>query len=135
MNNIPYYHHTHHYFHKMSILKIDDLFEFHVAKYMYRHSTGNLSESLKVLLSYRHTRSHSYNTRNILIPFSNCKNIGYKGPFIWNQIPPTVKNAHSINSFKSQFKRSLLSKYMGQQCHHLSLIICIAKTNIFHKSY
>ena len=71
INQIPYNNHTNDYFHKIKTLKLEDLFELQVAKYMYRLHNGQLTETLSSLLeSYQWRQTHSYNTRNIPIPCS-----------------------------------------------------------------
>ena len=60
---------------------------------------------------------HGYNTRSVVnddlhIPRLNIKQgqgaISYSGVKVWNDIPPEIRNAESINTFKVNFKKYIM---------------------------
>ena len=62
---------------------------------------------------------HSYQTRsmtygNLYMPTSQLsieqRALNYKGSKLWNEIPPEIRNAPSLNSFKIKYKNYLIKK-------------------------
>ena len=108
MNNAPYLAHTDPLFHSNRILKIHDIYKLNVGLYMYdRQHLGQF------------IRNHDHNTRNRddLLPnqvrMTVCEqSLSVAGPNIWNSISAEIRDAPSRNSFKTRYKRHLISGYM-----------------------
>ena len=102
-------------FPKMNILKLEDVYDLNVAKYMYALNNGTLHLKLRNTL-INNQDNHSHNTRNRLNPHIMtrrthiaCKSIRYNGPKIWYNIPNEIQNLKSIYSFTKRF--TLTSNY------------------------
>ena len=98
--------HTDPLFKKMEILKINELYEFHLALYAYVNRNN---------FNYA---SHSHETRNRSDsqPAFNRLNLtqrslSYAAPDILNSLPLSIRNSPSIGSFKRECKTYLLARY------------------------
>ncbi len=117
INKTNYLHHTHSLFHDNAILKLADLYNLEVAKYLYRFSKKVLTKPLQKLFT-THSSLHNYNTRNRnnpCIPLnkstSSIISIIQKGPIIWHKVPNELKKSRTISIFKYKYKKYLISKY------------------------
>ena len=101
----------------LRILKVRDLYNLEVAKFMH----GHFHQTLPVCFSsfFKENDSHDHYTRsrsrrNYLAV--NCrsargqKSIKYHGPIIWNEIPTSCRNS-SKYSFKKQYKEYIFSRF------------------------
>ena len=117
INKVHYNEHTSPLFKKTKIIKLDDLYQYNVANYMFKYNTGVLPTSLNRM--FKTNKSfHQYNTRNRnnpCIPLSkysiSSKSLRHKGPQIWNRIPVNLRSIKSARSFKCKLKQNMLSKY------------------------
>ena len=107
INNTEFRSHTNELFYSNKILKIRDIYNFHVAQIMYN---GTMDISFE--------RQHNYSTRfvNDLLPeyqrlVSTQRSLRYMGPTIWNQLPSRIKNSESFPIFKRALKDFLIEKY------------------------
>lgn len=98
INRANYNEHTNNLFSKLMILKLPELYTWHVAKYMYRFSKGMLPKSISTTFT-THGSFHEYSTRNrqnIAVPLhksaagKNC--LFHTGPKIWNDLENSIKN-------------------------------------------
>ena len=103
-------------FHKLSILKVDDVYKLSIAKLIIKlFNNHTIPQTLSTI-----SNIHSHNTRhnipsNLFIPtvtsnlgktsFSHC------GPTIWNNIPIEIRTS-SIFSFKSKLKKHTIENYL-----------------------
>ena len=105
---------------KLSILKLDDLFNYECAKLMHLSNNGRLPLHLNQQLHFKKVSAeHSHSTRQanaIHIPrFSTAK---YQRPFkyigtkIWNNIPQELKD-YPYSKFKLPYKKQLIQKYVS----------------------
>ena len=116
-------------FYKLELLKINYIFTLHIAKFI--HKCLNL-DSPEIFhdwfkLNYE---SHPYSTRskftdinnstksnNIFIQsartsFYGLRLIKVEGPKIWNSIPKTIRNNHSVKCFVKGLKNYLVNNYI-----------------------
>ena len=117
INRVSYQHPTNKLFLENQILKLDDLYQLEVAKYLYKFSIKKLPINIQNLFTPL-TSIHTYNTRNKKNPqiplhrsSSAFNSITHKGPVIWQTIPNCLKSMKTLNSFKYKFKQHLLLKY------------------------
>ena len=114
-------------FHKLNILKINDIYKFQVAKFIFRN-LNNLAPvnfqnwfcPLNSIHNY-HTRSNfntdiDSNTNNLVIPFARTSNYGLKqicvnGPRIWNALPDDLRLENSKVTFLRKLKNFFTSGY------------------------
>ena len=105
-------------YYKYEILKLEDLYNFEIAKLMYQFTHSKLPLKFKHyfacssdLSSYSTSRSSS---NDIFLPrFMSSKtkhSIKYIGAKIWNNISFDLKNA-PYSKFKESYKKFLFSKY------------------------
>ena len=118
MFKIPRYSRLNNYYLNYRILKVDDLFDLEVGKFLHAHSKNCLpncfSDFFQEIASV-----HQYNTRassNRNYNTISCrssrgqKSIKYYGPKIWNDIPNSCRDLPKI-AFKKQFKNIIFSKF------------------------
>lgn len=117
INKTHYYEHTSPLFRNNKILKLTDLYEYNIAKFMFRYDQGILPSSLNRIFTTNKTH-HQYNTRNRnnpRIPLSKysitIKSVKHRGPQIWNHIPITVRSSRTMNTFRFKLKNNILNKY------------------------
>ena len=105
-------------YYKYEILKLEDLYNFEIAKLMYQFTHSKFPLNFNYYFAYSSDVS-SYSTRHtssndIFLPrFMSSKtqhSIKYIGAKIWNNIPSDLKN-ESYSKFKESYKKFLLSKY------------------------
>jgi hypothetical protein len=104
-------------FHDLKTLNIFDINKLQTALFMYRYEYNLLPNSFKGFLS-KHKDVHNYSTRNAN-KYTVRKNdnlrrnsVSFAGPKLWNSLEPTLTSNKSINSFKINYKKKLISNYM-----------------------
>lgn len=115
ISNSHYLAHTAELFKELKILKLNQLYNFNVAQYMFK--TIHISNFDPVLLGYINSNinRHFHSTRqvsNINLPFFKCQkskcSLKYIGCRLWNGIDDDVKTG-SFNKFKSNYCKILYS--------------------------
>jgi len=114
--NAKYLDHTDPLFLECKLLKVNSVYEYAIAIFMYKIKNDLSPKCMKEYFSIN-SDIHSYNTRQAsLYHVPNYRNdkcqvsIKYQGPTIWNNIPEDIRNSSSLNSFKIHVKRYLLIK-------------------------
>ena len=88
------------YYYKLQILKLDDLYQFELAKFMHQYTHNKLPIRFCNYFTYS-SNSYCYSTRNfskdhLLLPrFSTTrthKSIKYVGAKLWNSLPETLRH-------------------------------------------
>ena len=122
-------------FKNLEILRVDDVFKFHVSKFIYSCINGSTPKNFENWFTLNHT-VHNYNTvSNTIINMSNLfeivnvektnnlhnvggrlDNYGAKllkvlGPKIWNNIPLEIRKSKNIFLFKLHLKRHFINEY------------------------
>ncbi len=117
MTRSKYNDHTTALFKKLEILKLEDMFELQIAKYMYNFAQYTLPRSLMMMINFN-DNVHSHNTRHRHHPHVNrrrtilaSKTLRHKGPEIWYKISDHVILTRTVHSFSKYFKKKLLTKY------------------------
>ena len=115
--NAPYRAHTDELFRQKRILKINDLYRFHLFQFMYQLDRNNIPNDLKKKF-IKNNSLHAYNTRQLNdyhLPKSktvfSSKTVFFTGPKNWNSLDKTIKEAATLNRFKSQVKKIMLNSY------------------------
>ena len=105
-------------FAKLSVLKIDDLFEQAVRVFAFKLSKSVLPN---IMASLFRKPSHSYATRgyenSLYANRSHHRSIKSIVPRHWNRLNMALKQSPSIDSFKSNSKKELLTPYLTFTCH------------------
>ena len=108
INCLPYNAHTSNYFKSMNLLKVHDLYNLQLGKYMFSNHESYMNFS----------DVHNYNTRfndNLIIPSCNLtrsqSSWKYRGINLWNNLPHNVKDCTSKALFSNTLKTHLLSAY------------------------
>ena len=93
-------------FYDLKLLKLQDIYNFKIAIYMYNNSDQFLPR-------------HTLNTRSRNLPVSNFhrlsqtqKAISYHGPKIWCSIPHDIRMSQSVKIFKRRIKEFYIDKYV-----------------------
>ena len=80
---------------------------YNLAIFMFKNHNSELFET-----------THSYDTRTRNLPSSTFQrltltqhSIYFKGPTVWNSLPPTIQEASTLNQFKILVKNHLINSY------------------------
>ena len=101
------------------ILKIKDIYQLEVGKFMFKYKSQNLPENFESYF-FNLSNIHSHNTRlnkkdNKYLPrVRTClgqKKLHFAGVQIWNNLPPLIQNIQSLPSFSKKFKENLIENY------------------------
>ena len=117
VNNSPYNATTNPIYLKLSIVKLADLIDIEIVKFMYHFSKGALPKPLLDFLT-PNSSIHNYNTRNrqaartMSIKFAPLKNsfLG-KGPSSWVNLAEHFKQKPTIKSFIKALKQNRFDSY------------------------
>ena len=102
----------------LNILKIADIYNFELSKFMYLYHTQSLPEIFDPYF-LPIEQAHHYNTRsksnqnyylNSVRKNSGKKSIKFLGVKMWNQIPPTIKS-YTFYRYKKECRQILINKY------------------------
>ena len=105
-------------FESIKILKVKDIYELEIAKFMYSYYHSNLLENFNNYFKYA-SKHHDYKTRSITADNfyleraktrNGLRSCSYTGIKIWNNILPTFKQLPKY-SFSKQIKLFMLSNY------------------------
>ena len=115
--NVPSQTHTSPLFLSQKILKLDDLIELEISKFVFGFVHGTLPVPLLSLFK-TNEQVHTYNTRGKANPriakhssTIHSKSFLTKCPSIWNSLCYDIKNSSSLNSLAKKFKKSKMSQY------------------------
>ena len=109
--------HTNPLFHKLNILKINDINVLQTGIFMFKYTQNSLPQVFSNLFSYN-KNLHPYPTRTrenihlnnprILLAL---KSLGHHGPDIWNALPKHLKQSSFVKTFKIKLKKMMISEY------------------------
>ena len=109
--------HTDSLFFNNKILKINDLFQFQLGQFMYNYNNNSLPKNVDTMFP-KNQSFHNYPTRRsnefhlpLLRTLLAQNTFIYTGPKFWNSLDSNIKDAPSLNSFKSKLKMFLLKSY------------------------
>ena len=109
--------HTSPLFKHLNIVKLHDLYELQIAKYMYSYSQNTLPIPLMTLFT-SNDNIHTHDTRNRHNPHISqrrittaSKSLRHKGPDIWYKIPEEITSKKNITSFSKHFKKRIIQNY------------------------
>ena len=106
------------YYLNLRILKVHDLFNLEIAKFMHSHHNNILPDCFRSFFQESGI-NHDHNTRSsnslsydtiFCRTLRGQRSIRFYGPKIWNEIPLTTKSA-AKKSFKKLYKSLVFSKY------------------------
>ena len=99
--------HTTPLFHKIKLLKLDDIYKLHV-----------LTHTFCAIKSGNYQTNHFLNTRNRHLAAPTFQrlsrtqqSISFCGPLLWNTLPDSIKEIECVSLFKRHLKSYLISKY------------------------
>ena len=118
MNKAPRFYRLDNYYINQRILKVHELYDLEVAKFMHGHFNSSLPVCFSAFFletgdSHRYyTRSSSRRNYNLMgfRSMRGQRSIQYYGPKIWNDIPLSMKSM-SKAGFKKKYKNFILSNY------------------------
>ena len=101
-----------------NLLSINQLMEREIAYFMYKYCNNHLPAAFEGMLNKNTLRLSSKESRQIrgkskLFPLF-CRidlikqSLSYRGPLIWNKIPPTIRENKSFRSFRNQYHQQVL---------------------------
>ena len=98
-------------------LDVRSIIKLEMGLFMYKAMNQLVPEQISEMFTHLSTY-HSYQTRsavngNLYMPtshlFTEQRSLSYAGSKLWNEIPFEIRNADSLNSFKTNFKAYLLT--------------------------
>ena len=104
-------------FKALNILKIDDIYQLKLEKFMYQKFNGYILQKIDkdfTKLSFVHKRYTRHTSNKFLLPRVNTcyghKMLSFAGVKLWSKLDPDLKSLGRL-SFKKYLKRKLLKKY------------------------
>ena len=115
ISRAPRFHRLDNYYLNYRILKVRDLHDLEMSKFMHNHYNTNLPSCFNNFFQLANNRSmRNTANRKYSIPFFRStrgqRSIKYCGPKIWNKLPMSFHELTKTN-FKKQCKNHILSKY------------------------
>ena len=118
INKSSYNSHTSPLFRNSKILKLKDLYEFHVINFMFKYDRGLLPTSLSTICQHQYNVNTSHNTRNINLitkPIATSEFVNvlpkFKFPEIWNKWANILAAMHSVSKLKNTLKNHYFDLY------------------------
>ena len=115
--HMAYNSHTHKIFHQSNILKLKDIYNLYLGKYMYLQ-INNMHPAPLLRWQLLCKDIHSYNTRQANLLHKENRRTAFvansfvhKGTDYWNTLPETIKNKLTVISFNIHHKSYLLNAY------------------------
>lgn len=112
-----YNEHTDPLFKRLEILKLNDIHEVKISKYMFALDKGTLPIPLMNTITPNNI-VHNHNTRNLNNPHIQPRRtniagrcIRHNGPVVWYKIPIDIKEARTIKSFTYKLKKRYIHCY------------------------
>ena len=114
---INYREHSHPLFTCLTLVKLNDVYELEIGKFMYNYVHRSLPHYLSDIFTCTHD-IHIHETRqsshirpftSLIVKFSNS--FLCKGPLIWNRIPFTIQQKKNIKSFAVSLKAIVVKGY------------------------
>ena len=101
----------------LNLLKIDDIYQLELGKFMYQTFNGNIRQKIDkdfIKLSSIHNHYTRHTINKFHFPQVNTcyghKMLSFAGVKLWSKLDPDLKSLGWL-SFKTHFKRKLLEKY------------------------
>ena len=107
-----YWEHSHPLFTCLKLIKLNDVYELEIGKFMYNYVHRNLPHYLSDIFTFTHD-IHIHETRQAshihIRPFTSLtvkssNSFLCKGPLIWNRIPLTIQQKNNIKSVAVSLK-------------------------------
>ena len=112
--NADYIAHTKPFFKSLNLLNLNNIYKFQILIFMYKSSKKLLPSIFDDYFTNIST-IHNYDTRvsaGLYVPFAHYnirqRSLRVRGPSLWNELPILLRNANSINIFKSKLKKYLI---------------------------
>ena len=102
---------SHALFTQLNWMPLQDRIRYHRAIQTYKYINGTNEQGSAQLFEYN-SNVHQYNTRtacknSLHVTRQHHRSFSYLGASLWNSIPPSIRNATSIDSFRRRY----LSQY------------------------
>jgi hypothetical protein len=114
---VKYNEHTSPIFKSLNILKLQELYDLQLAKFMYLQSKRELPQYLMSIFTPI-AEVHNYETRQQNNPHIRYRrtlqagrSIVHKGPEIWHSLSDELRNKPTIKSFSNTYKKTLFANY------------------------
>ena len=103
-----------------NIESINQLMEKEIAYFMYKYCNNHLPAAFEGMLNkntlrYNSQESRQTRSKSKLFPLRifcridlTKQSLSYRGPLIWNKIPPTIRKNKSFRSFRKQYHQQVL---------------------------
>ena len=99
--------HTGPLFKRLKLLKLQDIYYFHLGTYMFHARSRGEYETQSNIQTRRLNDAHS--VRHLLTTTQHA--VSYTGPKFWNTLPPDLRSINRYMRFRKSLKEHLLSQY------------------------
>ena len=132
INKANYNSHTEPLFKRSGILRIDDLYEYHVLLFMLDYERHMLPKSFRNMFNHNYDINMTYRTRirnHFYVPKAKSKIVAnlplLKFPSIWNAWLPSLDTKLNKACFKRFIKQKMLARYsQSTKCENPNCIDC-----------
>ena len=107
ITNAGYIDHTGPLFKRLKLLKLKDIYYFHLGTYMFNaRSRGEYATQTNV-----HTRGSNDARPELHLLATTQHAVSYAGPKLWNSLPPNIRSINNYRRFRKSLKKHLLDQY------------------------
>ena len=115
--SLEYNAHTNNYFRENKILKLNNIYDVNLCATLFSYLADPHSHPIANRF-VRNSQLHNYDTRNrenFVIPrYSRSTSQScflYQASAKWNEVPPNIKDSHTVGAFRRKYKRYILGQY------------------------
>ena len=115
--NAGFHTHTTPLFYEKKILKVQELYKYHLGQFMHKYSKNELPHIFSDMF-IRNNTVHNYPTRlskSLHLPLTRTlfanRIFTFTGPKLWNSLDESMKQPQSLPTFKHKLKTMLLNNY------------------------
>ena len=99
--------HTDPLFKRLKLLKLQDIYYFHLGTYMFRaRSRGEYATQTNI---QTRRSNDALSTRHLLTTTQHA--VSFAGPKFWNTLPPNIRSINTYTRFRKSLKEHLLDQY------------------------
>ena len=107
ITNAGYIDHTGPLFKRLKVLKLQDIYYFHLGTYMFNaRSRGEYATQTNV-----HTRGSNGARPALHLLTTTQHAVSYAGPKYWTSLPPHIRSINNYRRFRKYLKEHLLDQY------------------------
>lgn len=120
INKVAYLEHTNRLFLQCKILKLMDLVKLKTAMFLFKASKNNLPNNIQQLFTVNDSGYYLRGYSNFQLPAVRTTRrtwcVSVCGVKLWNSLDTNLKRCSTVKKFKYQYKQSVWSQYLTEEC-------------------